>query len=313
LPGEAEHRLRERLSKLKGLPLLRGTRISGEAQRLDDQLQTLRVDETATEDEVWEVVELARHPDRPYTLDYVDRILDDWVELHGEKGRADDGALVAGVGRLGSRTVAVLGHQKGRDLKENVDRRLWGMAHPEGHAKAMRIMELAERFGFPVVTLVDTPGAYPGVTAEQHGQGGSIARSQQTMLRLRVPTVACIIGEGMSGGAVAIAVADRVLMQENAIYAVISPEGCAQILWRDAGAAKKAAAAFRLDARHCLDLGVIDGVVAEPAGGAQTDPGSAAQLLRDALVAVVDELTRVPASDLLRQRRQKFRQMGVFS
>src|SRR5262249_8666652 len=160
--------------------------------------------ETATEDEVWEVVELARHPDRPYTLDYVDKILDDWVELHGEKGRADDGALVAGVGRLGSRTVAVLGHQKGRELKENVGRRLWGMAHPEGHAKAMRMMELAERFGFPVVTLVDTPGAYPGVTAEQHGQGGSIARSQQTMLRVRVPTVACIIGEGMSGGAVAI-------------------------------------------------------------------------------------------------------------
>jgi len=313
LPGEAEHRLRERLSKLKGLPLLRGTRVSGEEQRLDDQLQTLRADETATEDEVWEVVELARHPDRPYTLDYVDKILDDWVELHGEKGRADDGALIAGVGRLGTRTVAVLGHQKGRELKENVDRRLWGMAHPEGHAKAMRIMELAERFGFPVVALVDTPGAYPGVTAEQHGQGGSIARSQQTMLRLRVPTVACIIGEGMSGGAVAIAVADRVLMQENAIYAVISPEGCAQILWRDAGAAKKAAAAFRLDARHCLDLGVIDGVVPEPAGGAQTDPGSAAQLLRDALVAAVDELARIPAADLLRQRRQKFRQMGVFS
>jgi acetyl-CoA carboxylase carboxyl transferase subunit alpha len=313
LPGEAEHRLRERLSKLKGLPLLRGTRISGEEQRLDDQLQTLRADETASEDEVWEVVELARHPDRPYTLDYVDRILDDWVELHGEKGRADDGALVAGVGRLGARTVAVVGHQKGRELKENVDRRLWGMTHPEGHAKAMRIMELAERFGFPVVALVDTPGAYPGVSAEQHGQGGSIARSQQTMLRLRVPTVACIIGEGMSGGAVAIAVADRVLMQENAIYAVISPEGCAQILWRDAGAAKKAAAAFRLDARHCLDLGVIDGVVPEPAGGAQTDPGSAAQLLRDALVAAVDELAKVSAPELLRQRRRKFRQMGVFS
>jgi len=313
LPGEAEHRLRERLSKLKGLPLLRGTRVSGEEQRLDDQLQTLRADETASEEDVWEVVELARHPDRPYTLDYVDRILDDWVELHGEKGRADDGALVAGVGRLGTRTIAVLGHQKGRELKENVDRRLWGMTHPEGHAKAMRIMELAERFGFPVVTLVDTPGAYPGVTAEQHGQGGSIARSQQTMLRLRVPTVACIIGEGMSGGAVAIAVADRVLMQENAIYAVISPEGCAQILWRDAGAAKKAAAAFRLDARHCLDLGVIDGVVPEPAGGAQTDPGSAAQLLRDALVAAVDELAKVPAPERLRQRRRKFRQMGVFS
>jgi acetyl-CoA carboxylase carboxyl transferase subunit alpha len=312
LAGEAEHRVRERLSKLRGLPLLRGTKVSGEAERLNQQLESLRA-ETATEDDVWDVVELARHPDRPYTLDYVARIVDDWVELHGEKGRADDGAMVAGIGRIDGRTVALLGHQKGRELKENLDRRLWGMAHPEGHAKAMRIMELAERFGFPVVTFVDTPGAYPGVAAEQHGQGGSIARSQLTMLRLAVPTVSCIIGEGMSGGAVAIAVADRVLMQENAIYAVISPEGCAAILWRDAEEKKKAAAAFRLDAAHCLELGVIDEVVREPPGGAQTSHDAAAGLLRDAVVGALDDLARLPAGELRRLRRQKFRQMGVFS
>jgi len=260
----------------------------------------------------WSRVQLARNLRRPRILDLVGAMAEEFIELHGDRLFGDDEAVVAGLARIGERRVVVVGQQKGADTEENI-RRNFGMPHPEGYRKAMRIMELAERFGFPVVTFVDTPGAYPGVAAEQHGQGGSIARSQQTMLRLRVPTVACIIGEGMSGGAVAIAVADRVLMQENAIYAVISPEGCAQILWRDAGAAKKAAAAFRLDARHCLDLGVIDGVVPEPAGGAQADPGSAAQLLRDALVAAVDDLARIPAQDLLRQRRQKFRQMGVFS
>ena len=175
---------------------------------------------------------------------------------------------MTGLGRLEDRTVALIGHQKGRDLKERTKRN-FGMAYPEGYAKAMRVMELADRHGFPLITLVDTPGAYPGVAAEQHGQGGAIARSQAMMARLDVPTVACVIGEGGSGGAVAIAVADRVLMQENAIYSVISPEGCAAILWRDAGEARKAAAAFKPDAAHCLELGVIDGIVPEPEGGAQ--------------------------------------------
>src|SRR6266516_4248446 len=170
-------------------------------------------------------------------------------DLHGDRGRADDGALVTGLGSLEGRTIALVGHQKGRDVKERLDRQ-FGMAYPEGYHKAMRIMEIAARFGFPLISLVDTPGAYPGVAAEQHGQGGAIARSQAAMIRLPVPTVACIIGEGGSGGAVAIAVADRVLMQENAIYSVITPEGCAAILWRDAGEAKRAAAAFKPDALH---------------------------------------------------------------
>jgi acetyl-CoA carboxylase carboxyl transferase subunit alpha len=312
LAGDAEIRLRERLGKLSSLPLLRGTRVSGEEERIRRQLEQLETEVSATEDEIWRSVELARHPDRPYTLDYVDRLLEDWVELHGDRGRADDGAIVAGLGSLDGRTIALVGHQKGRDLKERHARQ-FGMAYPEGYAKAMRVMELAERFRFPFVTLVDTIGAYPGVAAEQHGQGGAIARSQAAMARLTVPSVACIIGEGGSGGAVALAVADRVLMQENAIYSVISPEGCAAILWRDDSKAKKAAAAFKPDALHCLELGVIDEIVREPEGGAQNDYDEAARLLEVALLGALAELTDVPGVELRRLRRAKFRAIGVFS
>jgi acetyl-CoA carboxylase carboxyl transferase subunit alpha len=312
LPGDAELRLRDRLGKLSSLPLLRGTRVSGEEERLRRQLEQLESVRSESEDEIWRSVELARHPDRPHTLDYVERILEDWVELHGDRNRADDGAVVTGLGRLDGRTVALIGHQKGRDLKERIDRQ-YGMAYPEGYAKAMRAMALGERFGFPVVALVDTPGAYPGVAAEQHNQGGAIARSQATMVALTVPTVACVIGEGGSGGAVALAVADRVLMQENAIYSVISPEGCAAILWRDDSQAKKAAAAFKPDALHCLELGVIDGIVPEPAGGAQADHEEAASLLRTALLEALAELEDVPGEELRRRRRAKFRGLGVFA
>ena len=308
--GDQEVRLRQRLAGLSRLPLLRGVRVHGEAQRLEQQLARLKQD--TTDEEIWRSVELARHPDRPYTLDYVERIVDDWVELHGDRGRTDDGALVTGLAKLDGRTIALIGHQKGRDVRERLDRQ-FGMAFPEGYVKAMRVMEIAERFGFPVVSLVDTPGAYPGVAAEQHGQGGAIARSQAEMARLTVPTVACIIGEGGSGGAVAIAVSDRVLMQENAIYSVITPEGCAAILWRDAGEAKKAAAAFKPDALHCLELGVIDGVVAEPAGGAQTDHDEAARLLGAALLEALEELEETPGEELRRRRRAKFRGMGVYA
>jgi acetyl-CoA carboxylase carboxyl transferase subunit alpha len=307
---EHEINLRQRLSSLSRLPRLRGARLDGEAARLAQQLERLKQD--TSDESIWHSVELARHPDRPYTLDYVSRMLDDWVELHGDRGRADDGALVAGLGRLEGRTIALVGHQKGRDVKERLDRQ-FGMAYPEGYQKAMRVFEIAERFGFPVISLVDTPGAYPGVAAEQHGQGGAIARSQAAMARLTVPTVACIIGEGGSGGAVAIAVADRVLMQENAIYSVITPEGCAAILWRDAGEAKKAAAAFKPDALHCLELGVIDAVVSEPPGGAQTDHDEAARLLRAGLVEALEEVEETPGEELRRTRRAKFRGMGVFA
>ena len=307
---ETELNLRQRLSGLSRLPLLRGAKVDGEAERLEAQLERLSTD--TTDETIWNSVELARHPERPYTLDYVARLLEDWVELHGDRGRADDGALVTGLGRLDGRTVALVGHQKGRDVKERLDRQ-FGMAYPEGYHKAMRVMEIADRFGFPLVSLVDTPGAYPGVAAEQHGQGGAIARSQAAMVRLSVPTVACIIGEGGSGGAVAIAVADRVLMQENAIYSVISPEGCASILWRDAAQAKKAASAFKPDAAHCLELGVIDGIVPEPPGGAHESHDEAATLLREALTAHLEELADLPPDELRRRRRAKFRSMGVLA
>ncbi len=305
-----EIRLRERLSRLRSLPLLRGARLEREVDRLERQLERLQAD--ATDEEIWRSVELARDERRPYTLDYVERLLEDWVELHGDRARADDAAIVAGIGRFGGRTIALVGQQKGRELKERV-RRNFGSAHPEGYRKAMRVMELADRFGFPLVTFVDTQGAYPGVAAEQHGQGGAIARSQEMMARLEVPTVACIIGEGGSGGAVALALADRVLMQANAIYSVISPEGCAAILWRDMGEARKAAAAFKPDALHCLELGVVDAVVPEPEGGAQTNLDEAARLLGESLAEALEELEGIPGEELRRRRRRKFRNMGVYA
>jgi acetyl-CoA carboxylase carboxyl transferase subunit alpha len=309
-PSEHELRLRERLSRLRNMSLLGGAKLSGELERLQRQLD--RMGQEPTDDEIWRSVELARHPQRPYTLDYVGRLLDDWFELHGDRNLADDGAMVTGLGKLDGRTVALVGQQKGRDIQERT-RRQFGMPYPEGYNKAIRVLELAELHGFPVISLVDTPGAYPGVAAEQHGQGGAIADAQMAMARLTVPSVACVIGEGGSGGAIAIALADRVLMQENAIYSVISPEGCAAILWRDAGEAKKAAAAFKPDAAHCLELGVIDGIVPEPGGGAHTDYVAAARLLGESLREALDDLVDVPGDELRRRRRAKFRSLGVFA
>ena len=308
MAGEAEQlRLRSQLSRLRSLPLLRGAKLSGELERLQKQLD--RVVSEPSDEEIWRSVELARNADRPYTLDYVERLVDDWFELHGDQQHGDDAALVAGVGRFSGRTVVLVGNQKGRDVKERT-RRNFGMAYPEGYGKAMRAMELADRHGFPLLSLIDIPGAYPGVTAEQHGQGGAIARSQALMARLRVPIVACVIGEGGSGGAIATALADRVLMQENSIYTVISPEGCAAILWRDAGEARKAAAAFKPDAAHCLELGVIDAIVPEPKDGAQTDPDHAARLLGDALAESLELLEGQSGDELRRQRRVRFRTIG---
>ena len=270
---EAELGLRDRLAQLSGVKLLRGTKLSAELERLQRQLERLRAD--TTDEEIWRSVELARHEKRPYTLDYVERILDEWFELHGDRGRMDDHAIVAGIGSLAGRTVALVGHQKGRDLKERAVRN-FGMAYPEGYRKAMRTMELADRHGFPLVTLVDTPGrlsgrrgraARPGRGDRPVAGGDAAARRADRLRRDRRRRL---------GGAIAIAVADRVLMQENAIYSVISPEGCASILWRDAAQAKKAASAFKPDAAHCLELGVIDGIVPEPEGGAQVDHDAAA-------------------------------------
>jgi acetyl-CoA carboxylase carboxyl transferase subunit alpha len=302
-------KLRERLARLRELPLLRGVGVSGEMARLQRQIDRIEAEPSA--DEVWEEVELARHPDRPYTLDYVERMFDDFVELHGDRALTDDKAIIGGLGRFGGRTVALVGHQKARDIRERVERN-YGMAHPEGYRKAMRIMELADRHRFPLIALVDTLGAYPGVKAEQHGQGGWLARCQLQMIRLGIPTVSCIIGEGGSGGAVALAVADRVLMQENSIYSVITPEGCAAILWRDAGEAKKAAAALKPDAVHCLELGVVDGIVPEPPVGAHADHDEAARLLAASLGEALGTVESLDADERRRARHRKFRGMGVF-
>jgi acetyl-CoA carboxylase carboxyl transferase subunit alpha len=307
---EAELRLRERLGKLRSMRLLGGAGLQGELERLERQLELMQAEPTA--EDIWNSVELARHQDRPYTLDYVSRLFDDFFELHGDRAQGDDAAIVAGLGRFDGKTAVVVGHQKGRDLKERTERN-FGMAYPEGYRKAMRAMELADRHRFPVITLVDTPGAYPGVVAEEHGQGGAIAASQAVMLRLTVPVVTCIIGEGGSGGAIAIAAADRVLMQENAIYSVISPEGCAAILWRDASQARKAAEAFKPDAAHCLELGVIDAIVPEPEGGAHEDPDEAARFLGEELRETLAELDGVPGDELRRRRRAKFRSLGVYA
>ena len=303
-------RLRQRLSKLASMKLLRGTKLTGELERLQDQLDRLQEEPSA--EEIWTSVELARNQDRPYTLDYVERIFEDFFELHGDRGRKDDRAVVTGLARLDGRTIVLVGQQKGRDLKERTDRN-FGMPYPEGYAKAMRAMALADRHGFPVLTMIDTPGAYPGVAAEQHGQGGAIARSQAAMARLAVPTVACVIGEGGSGGAIAIGVADRVLMQEHAIYSVISPEGCAAILWRDAAEARKAAAAFKPDAAHCLELGVIDAIVPEPEGGAHNDVDEAAKLLRGGVLEAFGDIDSLDPDERRRRRREKYRVMGVLA
>jgi len=309
MAGEDERHLRERLSRLRGLPLLRGARLRGDLDRFRKQLDQI---EAQPSEETWRLVEIARHSQRPYTLDYVDRLFEDFVELHGDRARAEDPALITGLGRFNGKTVAIIGQQKGRDLNER-QKRNFGMPHPEGYRKGMRLMEIAQRHGFPIVTFLDSPGAYPGVAAEQHGQGGAIARSQALMARLTIPLVACIIGEGNSGGAIAIGLVDRVLMQENAIYSVISPEGCAAILWRDGAEKVKAAVALQPDALHCLNLGVIDDIVPEPAGGAHLNPDEAARMLGESLGDTLDQLSALPGAQLRDQRRDRYRRIGVYS
>ena len=256
-------------------------------------------------------VQLARHPRRPYTLDYIERCFEGFTELHGDRHFADDAAIVAGPAFFEGRPVMLMGQQKGRDTKENLFRR-FGMPGPEGYRKALRLMQTAARFHMPVVTLVDTSGAYPGLGAEERGQAEAIAVNLREMARLETPIVTVVIGEGGSGGALAIAVADRVLMFENSWYSVISPEGCASILWRDGKKASLAADALKITAGDLERLGVVDGVLPEPLGGAHRDPAAAAATLRDALRRHLDDLSGVPALELVERRLRKYRVMGVF-
>jgi acetyl-CoA carboxylase carboxyl transferase subunit alpha len=256
-------------------------------------------------------IQVARHPQRPSTLDYIQVISDDWVELHGDRRGSDDQALVGGVGRIGDQGVVLLGHQKGRDTKENVARN-FGMASPGGYRKAMRLMDHADRFGLPILSFIDTPGAYAGVLAEEQGQGEAIAFNLREMFRLRVPVLATVIGEGGSGGALGIGVADRLLMFEHSVYTVASPEACASILWRDAGKAPVAAEALKITGLDLLKLGIVDQVLPEPSGGNHWAPLQAAETLKAALLGHLGDLQRLSEADLLEQRYAKFRRMGRF-
>lgn len=257
----------------------------------------------------WQIVQVARHPERPFTLDYVGRLVTDFEELHGDRAFGDDPAIVAGLGRLGGRRVMLIGHQKGRTTQENVTRN-FGMPKPEGYRKALRLMRVADRFGLPVVTLIDTPGAFPGLDAEERGQSQAIAEALEGMAALRVPVLSVVIGEGGSGGALAIGVGNRVMMMEFSIYSVISPEGCASILFKDAVHAPKAADALRLTARDLVRLGVVDEAIPEPLGGAHRDHGVAAAHLGAALERHLDELDALGPDALVEDRYRRFRRLG---
>jgi len=279
-------------------------------QQLHDRIDALRQD-VHVGLSAWEKTELARHPQRPYTLDYIDRLFSDWSELHGDRAFGDDPAIVCGMARFRNKEVMVIGHQKARDTKQKVYRN-FGMPHPEGYRKALRVMQIAEKFARPILTFVDTDGAYPGLEAEERGQAEAIARNLREMARLKVPILTTVIGVGGSGGALAIAVADRVLMMENSVYSVISPEGCASIMWRDATKKELAAQAMRITAADLSELRIIDGVVPEPPGGAHRDHEAAAAFLGDALEKNLAEVSAQPIAELVAARYKKFRNMAQF-
>jgi acetyl-CoA carboxylase carboxyl transferase subunit alpha len=281
-----------------------------EVERLERKAEKLRTD-IYSKLTRWQRVKLARHPRRPYTLDYLKVMAPDFVELHGDRRFADDPAIVGGLAVVDGLPLVIVGHQKGRDTKENIYRN-FGMAHPEGYRKALRLMRLAANFGIPIVTFVDTPGAYPGLGAEERGQSEALARNILEMAHLAVPIVTVVIGEGGSGGALAIAVGDVVMMLENSIYSVITPEGCAAILWKDASKAEQAAEALKLTARDLLALQVIDEMIPEPVGGAHRDPDETARRVQEAILRHVRGLVDLPAQELLDRRLEKYMRMGVY-
>ena len=298
------------ISKLQDVATKRGLDVSDELRVLTTKLEVLR-EETYQNLDPIEQVQVARHPRRPYTLDYVDAAFTDWMELKGDRQFREDEAVVGGWARLEDRTVMLIGHQKGRDMKENL-RRNFGMPHPEGYRKSLRLMRLAEKFGRPVITLIDTPGAYPGLGAEERGQAEAIATNLREMARLRVPTISVVIGEGGSGGALALGVTDRILMLEHSIYSVISPEGCAAILWRSAEHRDQAARALRLTSRDLLGLGVVDEVIPEPPGGAHADWQTTALSLASTLKRHLQELDDLDPDDRLAKRWAKYESMGAW-
>ncbi|HTO90953.1 MAG TPA: acetyl-CoA carboxylase carboxyltransferase subunit alpha [Candidatus Sulfotelmatobacter sp.] len=302
--------LEQKIQELRAEATAKGLEVQDELRDLELKADSLRR-EVYAKLTAYQRVQLARHPRRPYSLDYVQKCLTDWTELHGDRHFADDPAIVAGLARLDGRPLMVIGQQKGRDTKENLMRR-FGMPNPEGYRKALRLMQLADRFRVPILTLVDTAGAYPGLGAEERGQAEAIAFNLREMAKLGVPIVTVVIGEGGSGGALAIAVADVVLMFENSVYSVISPEGCASILWRDGKQAPQAAEALKLTADRLESLGIVDGVLPEPVGGAHRDPDAAAATLKAAVSGHLATLSGVTPEQRIRGRREKFRRMGVF-
>jgi acetyl-CoA carboxylase carboxyl transferase subunit alpha len=302
--------IQDQIEKLLDLAERKGIDVSGEVRVLREKLDSLR-QQTYDNLRPIEQVQVARHPRRPFTLDYVERVFTDWIELHGDRLYRDDGAVVGGWARLAGRSVMVIGHQKGRDMSENLLRN-FGMSHPEGYRKALRLMHQAEKFGRPVITFIDTMGAYPGIGSEERGIAEAIATNLREMARLRTPLLSVVIGEGGSGGALGLGVTDRILMLEHAIYSVISPEGCAAILWRSAEHREKAAAALRLTAGNLVELGVCDEIVAEPPGGAHSDWDAAAALLRESLERNVRELVGISVEKMLRRRWTKYESMGAW-
>ncbi|KAB2964290.1 MAG: acetyl-CoA carboxylase carboxyltransferase subunit alpha [Thermoanaerobaculia bacterium] len=300
--------LRRRIEELEGYPEGSGheREIAGLRRQLAERTGEIYGSLTR-----WQKTLVARNSERPYTLDYVEALTEDWIELHGDRAFADDAAIVAGLARFRGRSVAVIGHQKGRGTKERIARN-FGQPRPEGYRKALRILRLAERFGLPVLTFIDTPGAYPGIDAEERGQAEAIARNLIEMSGLRVPIVVTVTGEGGSGGALALGVGDRVLILEYGVYSVISPEGCAAILWKDQEKKAQAAEAMKVTALDLIELGVVDEIVPEPPGGAHTDPREAARLVGDAIERALVELEKLPIDRLLAERYARFRSLGVF-
>jgi acetyl-CoA carboxylase carboxyl transferase subunit alpha len=305
-------KLREELEELRKKHSSKPSdRLASQINELEKKLESLMRD-IHNNLNPWQRVQISRHINRPFMLDYVKHCCEEFIEIHGDRHIGDDAAMPAGFALWGGRKVVVIGHQKGRDTKENLLRN-FGSAHPEGYRKALRAMKLAEKFGLPVVTLIDTPGAFPGIGAEERNIAEAIAFNLREMMTLRTPVVAVVIGEGGSGGALGIGIADRVLMMENAYYSVISPEGCAAILWKHREHAPEAASALKLSAQDLSALGIIDGVVPEPIGGAHHDHEAAAAALKDAVLQAIAELENIPAQELLDQRYQKFRALGKYT
>jgi acetyl-CoA carboxylase carboxyl transferase subunit alpha len=300
--------LEKKIQELKGFISEKKIDLSSEVRRLEEKLEHLKR-ETYGNLTAWQRVQIARHPQRPYTLDYVNMLMSDFIEVHGDRSFSDDQAIVAGFAKFDAQKIVVIGHQKGRDTKENL-RRNFGCAHPEGYRKALRIIQLAEKFNLAIVIFIDTPGAYPGIGAEERGQAQAIALNLREMTSIAVPIIAIVIGEGGSGGALGIGIADRICVLENAYYSVISPEGCAAILWKNGSKAPEAAAVLKLTAQDLLSLGIIDEVIPEPLGGAHTDPQRMSQILKEVIKRNLRELSALKKEELLKLRYKKFRGIG---